>query len=147
MASPLLFLSYIYVLLCHPWFLCLGGILNILAWESLCFILFMFLSKEWWPDMLSRRLVILYKRWLMLILVMISVVLTVLFVFDTQYKYIYRQWLYYVYIYITTDMLLQSTSYVHHVQDGSNQQVQPLSFQASAFWTSGSNWVTKGCAS
>lgn len=99
MASPLLFLSYIYVLLCHPWFLCLGGILNILAWESLCFILFMFLSKEWWPDMLSRRLVILYKRWLMLILVMISVVLTVLFVFDTQYKYIYRQWLYYVYIY------------------------------------------------
>ena len=41
-------------------------------------------------------------------------------------------------------MLLQSISYVHHLQDRSKQQVQPLTLQASVYCTSGTNWVTKG---
>ena len=46
--------------------------------------------------------------------------------------------------FFTIDMLLQSISYVHHLQDRSNQQVQPLTLQVSVYCTSGTNWVTKG---
>ena len=65
-----------------------------------------------------------------------DVVLTMLFVCDRKYKCIY---IYIFTCYFTIDMLLQSISYVHHLQDRSKQQVQPLTLQASVYCTSGTN--------
>ena len=146
MASPLLFLIDIYVLLCHPWFLCLGGILNILAWESLCFILFMFLSKECWSDMLSRRLVILYKRWLMFCCPHR--------VICVWYKVqVYRQWLYYVYVYMYILQLICCFNRFHMYIMYRMDQISRFNlwvFRLRHFGrqeVTWSNWVTKGCAS